>query len=652
MLIETRKSPRAQVYQPDARDVQWTGGVWKERTETCARVTVPHIRALFEDNAEIFHVVENFRIASGEHKGKHQGTPFGDGDFYKWMEAAMYAAMQNGDKKLEAELDAYIELIGRCQQPDGYLSTKQIIGEINGTGLGRLGDINDFEVYNFGHMFTSACLYKRIAGKDNFLNIAIKAAGYLKKMYEDAERTGEVQTAVCPSHYMGLIELYRTTGNEDFLKTAELAMALRDKVKNGTDDNQDRLPLREHHKIVGHGVRSTYLYAGVADLYLENGDETLLPVLHDVWNNCVHQKLYITGGCGAIYQGVSPYGEFWGSHRTHQAFGYEYQLPNITAYNETCASLGNIFWNTRMFAIEPDAKYMDVIERTMLNVTLASWGLDGNQYFYENMLRRTRSLDYKLVWPLERRERLSCFCCPPNLARTVAQSSELAYFLSEGVIWTGLYGASRLNYAFESGARGTLVQTTEYPYDGRISFHCENVENNAPITLKLRIPEWFSCGTVTVNGVSAPIEASPSSYIAVKLDRPAEDVVELDLNITPRLTVAHSKVEEDINQAAVECGPLVYCMETPDADLETLDDLMLPANASFTAADMEIKGRKVRTLETEVMVRHSEGFDREALYQTLRAPSFERRKARLIPYYAWDNRGFGEMRIWIPIYFG
>mgnify|MGYP000426450302 FL=1 len=219
-----------------------------------------------------------------------------------------------------------------------------------------MGDINDFEVYNFGHLFTAACLHKRLTGKDSFLKIAVKTADYLEGMYADALEKGEVQTAVCPSHYMGLVEMYRTTGEERYLKLAEQAISLRDSVKEGMDDNQDRIPLRKHEKIIGHAVRANYLYAGVADLCLEEEDEELKEVLHKVWRSLVDKKLYLTGGCGALYNGTSPYGNFFVDQKVHQAYGYEYQLPNITAYNETCASLGGVFWAYRMFQMEPEAR--------------------------------------------------------------------------------------------------------------------------------------------------------------------------------------------------------------------------------------------------------------------------------------------------------
>ena len=216
-------------------------------------------------------------------------------------------------------------------------------------------------------------------------------------------------------------------------------------------------------------MRATYLYAGVADLYAEEGDKEYLDVLHKVWKNMVNTKIYLTGGVGALYNGASPYGDFWNHQLIHQAFGYEYQLPNVTAYNETCASIGLVMWAYRMFLIEPKAEYFDVIERALLNVNLAAVSLDGKKFFYENMLRRAKKLEYKLIWPLTRTEYLISYCCPPNLARMVTQSGEYAYTVSDDSIYTGIYGECEAALTLKNGAAFTLKQKTEYPYDGKIT---------------------------------------------------------------------------------------------------------------------------------------------------------------------------------------
>ena len=648
MLTDTSRSPYARANGIPYQDVRWTSGLYKERFDTCAQVTVSHLQHMFESK-DISHVVENFRIAAGEAEGEFAGTVFGDGDFYKWMESATYTAVRTGNQALLNQLEAYIALFSRAQLPDGYLSTKQIIGERQGNGVSRQGDINDFEVYNMGHMFTSACLYYRLTGRDSFLNVAKKAANYLRDLYDTAARTGEVQTAVCPSHYMGLIEMYRTTGDAEYLRIARLAIQLRDSVKNGMDDNQDSIPLKQHRKIIGHAVRANYLYAGVTDLYMEEGDPDYRTVLDAVWNHLVTQKMYITGGCGALYNGASPYGYFFKHQLVHQAYGYEYQLPNVTAYNETCASLGGVFWAWRMFLMNPSAQYMDMLERMMLNVNLAGISLDGRRFFYENMLRRAKDLPYELIWGQERSEYILSYCCPPNLARTIAQTAEYAYAVNEDGLWTGLYGDNEASFTLKNGAAFTLRQQTDYPFDGRITFTV-SVSNGKPFALRLRIPAWAEQAVLHCPDRTIALSAADAgSYYTVDVARPEGFTMTLDLHMIPRVTVGHGLIEEDRNQAAIEVGPLVYCVESPDTDAPSLEDLLLPLNPAYTVTDGEVAGRPMKVLETTMLRQVTAEADREKLYRTLQAPALERVQVRLIPYYAWDNRGRGEMLIWLPL---
>ena len=647
MLTDTRKSQYAKVNAPEYRAVEWTSGFWKETVDACANHMVPQLQKMFEAK-EISHVVENFRICAGEAEGDFDGTVFGDGDFYKWMESELYSAAQLKDEKRFETVEKYITLIGKAQQEDGYISTKQIIESAGGSGE-RMRDINEFEVYNMGHLFTSACLYKRVTGKDSFLVIAEKAANYLQKMYEEAEKKGDVQTAVCPSHYMGLIEMYRTTGEEKYLKLAGKAVLLRDSVKEGLDDNQDRIPLKQHEKIIGHAVRATYLYAGVADLYAEQGDKDYLTMLRKVWRNMMDTKIYLTGGLGALYNGTSPYGNFFVDQKIHQAFGYEYQLPNITAYNETCASIGLVMWAYRMFLIEPKAEYMDVLERAMLNVNLAAVSLDGKKYFYENMLRRAKKLEYELVWPLTRSEYILSYCCPPNLARAIMESKEYAFTMTRDAVYTGMYGENQANLKLENGAEFTMEEKTEYPYDGNICFQISHVKKDVPITLKLRIPGWAEHAVIHVNGTTVQLgRDAAGTYQDVCLQQLDNAEVLLKLDMPVRYTVANPMVEEDSNQIAVERGPLVYCMETPDCSTETLDDLYLDPDQTFTTGEMSICGRKIGILEGEASKIMREDYDPSALYQTFRKTKREDIAVRMIPYFAWDNRGMGEMRIWMP----
>lgn len=345
-----------------------------------------------------------------------------------------------------------------------------------------------------------------------------------------------------------------------------------------------------------------------------------------------------------------PYGNFFVHQLVHQAYGYEYQLPNITAYNETCASLGGVFWAYRMFQLGPKAEYFDIIERMMLNTNLAALSMDGKKFFYENALRRAKKLDYELIWPLTRSEYILSYCCPPNLARTIAQSGEYAYTVSEDTVWLGMYGANRAEIALENGAEFTLVQETEYPYDGRIRFTCENVKSDTGFYLNIRVPGWAEQGLIQVGEKTIELtKAEAGSYQKVYVEHPSETEVIVDLVMEVRYTVANTMVEETVGQTAIERGPLVYCCESVDVNVETLDDIYIDVNSPVKLCDMQIEGRTVQALEMEEYRVNRTGYDREALYQRWKPQGMEKTTMRFIPYFAWDNREFGEMRVWFPI---
>ncbi|MBQ7679383.1 MAG: glycoside hydrolase family 127 protein [Butyrivibrio sp.] len=650
MLTDTTRSPYAVAAPLPGEGTTWTKGFWHDVEETNANATIPELLHMFEDR-DISHIVENFRICAGEAEGSHAGTVFGDGDFYKWLEAAMFTAAHRRDDALWQQIEGYIDLIGRAQQPDGYLSTKQILGEREGNGVHRMGDINDFEVYNFGHLFTVAALHLRLTGRDSLLRIASRTADYLDRMYEEARQKDEVQTSVCPSHYMGLVELYRATGDRKYLTLAHTAIALRDSVHNGLDDNQDRLPLMKHRRIIGHAVRANYLYAGLADLYLEEGDTGAREVLDAVWADLVNTKLYVTGGCGALYNGASPYGDFFSHQLVHQAYGYAYQLPNITAYNETCAGVGLVMWAYRMFQINPLAEYFDIIERAMLNTNLAAVSLDGLRFFYENMLERTKHLDYALVWPLHRTDYITSYCCPPNLARLLAQAGEYAYMSStpqSGLPWTiytGLYGDSRVRITAPCGGSFLLVQETDYPYSGQILLHAAEVEGlSQDLRLALRIPGWAESAHVTViRGTSqhrVEITCTPQGHYEM-IDIPAAELaecrIELLLEMPVRLTTAHPMVEEDRGRACVERGPLVYCLEAADTDGGSLQALRLPVAHDLTPVSVEIAGRQMTALKG-TLLRDSSVESQHTLYRHILPEALVQQPVTLIPYFAWNNR--------------
>ncbi len=302
-LVNTSQSPHAQLKSVDMQDVTWTGGFWGEKFRISGENTLPHMWDLYHD-AEETHAVRNFEIAAGLLKGEFDGPSFHDGDFYKIFEgmAAHYAETQ--DPEIDAKMDKAIALIAKAQRKDGYLHTPVLIEERWGTlGEEELQKQLGFEKYNMGHLMTAACVHHRATGKDNFLNVAKGVADFLYEFYKKASPQ-LARNAICPSHYMGVVEMYRTTGDKRYLELAQNLIDIRGKTDDGTDDNQDRVPFRDQTEAMGHAVRANYLYAGVADLYAETGEEKLLENLESIWNDVVHRKMYITGGCGALYDGV------------------------------------------------------------------------------------------------------------------------------------------------------------------------------------------------------------------------------------------------------------------------------------------------------------------------------------------------------------
>jgi len=419
-------------------DVRWTAGFWAERFAVCRDATVPAMGRLMA-GTERSQFLHNFRVAAGLADGTHRGPSWNDGDFYKWLEAAAAVYSVTKDRDLDRQMHEAIAVLAKAQRADGYLHTPVLIRQRNGDAAAKpFEDRLAFEMYNLGHLFTAGCVHHRATGKRSLLDLATKAADFLIEAFRDppAELT---RHAVCPAHYMGLVELSRTTGEKKYLALAVRLLDLRDKAVGGGDDNQDRVPFRKQTEAVGHAVRANYLYAGAADVVAETGDRTLLDPLEKIWSNVVGRKLYVTGACGALYDGASPDGSRDQKQitRTHQAYGRDYQLPNSAAHNETCAAIGNVLWNERMLRITGEAKYADVLERSLYNAVLAGVSLDGRRFFYTNTLRQLDD-GPELRWSRRREEWISCYCCPPNVARMIAQAHTLSYGRSDGALWVHL----------------------------------------------------------------------------------------------------------------------------------------------------------------------------------------------------------------------
>jgi DUF1680 family protein len=358
---------------------------------------------------------------------------------------------------------------------------------------------------------------------------------------------------------MGVVELYRTTGELRYLALAERLLAMRNLVEDGGDDNQDRIPFLQQREAVGHAVRANYLYAGAADLLIETEDDRLRAPLESCWHNLVTRKMYVTGGCGALYDGASPDGSPDQSQitRVHQAYGRDYQLPNVTAHNETCAAIGSVLWNWRMFLLTGEAKYIDVLELALYNSVLSGVSLSGVDYFYVNPLRQTDPLPVALRWSRTRVPFVTSYCCPPNVLRTIAQANGYAYARAadEEAVYVNLYGSGTLAIKF-AGAPFRLRQTTEYPWAGRVQITIDSCPADE-VALHLRIPGWAIDATLRVNGEPVDADLTPGTFAELRRAWTPGDVVELELPMPATLLEANPLVEETRNQVAVKRGPIV-----------------------------------------------------------------------------------------------
>ena len=653
-VVDTAKSPHAKLQPIALNDVRWTEGFWADRFATLREKSIPAMWELMRDG-KYKPFLGHFKIAAGDAEGDYHGAPWNDGDFYKFLEAvtAVYAVTQ--DPELAAILGESIAAIAKAQRDDGYLHTPVLIAQRHGDqSVQPFQDRHNFEMYNMGHLLTAACLYYRVTGREDFLDVAKKTADFLCRTFENPS-PDLARNSVCPAHYMGAIELYRTTGDRKYLKLAQTFLEMRnlgvsdgDKIIGG-DDNQDRIPFVDQREAAGHAVRANYLYAGAADLYLETGDAQLMKPLEAIWQNVVERKLYVTGGCGALYDGASPDGSEQQEQisRTHQAYGRNYQLPNLTAHNETCAAIGNVLWNWRMFLATGEAKYVDVIELSLYNAILAGISLDGVDFFYVNPLRNIEPLPTALRWARTRVPFVTSFCCPPNVLRTLAEVSGMAYSHAGDELWVNLYGGNRMSTEL-NGSRLTITQTTDYPWDGQINFTVDECSDK-PFALKLRIPGWCDGATLSVNDAAVAGKLASGSYAELRRAWKAGDRVTLNLPMPPRLIEANPQVEETRNQLAVQRGPIVYCLESPDLPAGVrVHEVALPGDTELRVVHGPKLLGGVTMIETTGTVR-KEGDWTGRLYRPLDNDARGRAiDMRLIPYYAWANRGPSEMTVWMP----
>lgn len=652
-LVNTSKSTYVPLSSVDMGDVLWTSGFWAERFSVCRNAMVPHLWKTYTD-PNVSHSFKNFEIAAGLDTGSHAGPPFHDGDFYKLLEAVASLYAITKDKQLDALMDSVIPVIARTQREDGYIHSPVMIAKGNkAAGVKEFEDRLNFETYNMGHLMTAACIHYRATGKTTLLDVAIKAANYLDHFYKTASPE-LARNAICPSHYMGVVELYRTTRNPAYLELAKNLINIRGYVENGTDDNQDRIPFRQQTTAMGHAVRANYLYAGVADVYAETGEDSLMNCLNKIWDDVVYRKMYITGACGALYDGVSPYGTSYEPReiqKTHQAYGRPYQLPNMTAHNETCANIGNVLWNWRMLQITGDAKYADVLELALYNSVLSGISLDGDRFFYTNPLSASGQYPYQLRWHGGRVNyiRLSN-CCPPNVVRTIAEVSNYAYSVSGKGLWLHLYGGNSLSTHLKDGAALKLSQQTAYPWDGKITVTLQAAPVT-PFTIFMRIPGWSRNARVLINGKPAGVGAVPGQYASIHRSWKAGDVITLQLPMPVTLMESNPLVEETRNQVVVKRGPIVYCLESADLPKgANLFNIVLPDQAKLQPVPMKIDNSNLMGLTGNALLRKDTGW-KNTLYREAAVNDTRPVKVTFIPYYAWGNRELSDMTVWVPKYF-
>lgn len=656
-LIDTTRSPSARMYMVDLADVKWTDGFWAERFAVCRTTMVPHLWEIFSSDTES-HAWANYRIAAGLQPGKFSGPPFNDGDFLKWFEALAQVYAVTHDPAIDRQMDQIIAVVAKAQREDGYLHTQTIIPQRQGDPkVKEFAEREHFETYNMGHLMTAACIHYRATGKTTLLDCARKAADYIDHLCQTVPQD-LAKNAICPSHYMGVVELYRTTREPRYLALAKQLIEIRSLVPDdvGSDMNQDRVPFRQMAEAVGHAVRANYLYAGVADVFAESGDPSLLKTISTISDNVSGRKLYITGATGALYDGASPDGSTKNAtiKPVHQAYGRDYQLPNLTAYNESCATVGYVLWQWRMFELTGDAHFTDLVEQSLYNGVLPAIGLDGKSYFYVNALRKLKDFDWPLRWSRERTPNIkSSFCCPPNVVRTIAEAHNYVYTLSRDTLWVNLYGADTLDTAWLDGARIKLTQETDYPWSGDVKLTIAEAPAR-DITLKLRIPGWLHAraASLRVNGRPVDAELTPGTYAEVKRAWKSGDVVELALDFKPSLWEANPLVEETTDQVAVRCGPLVYCLESNDLPAGVrLTDVALAlddAHRQFTARREKIAGVNLVTLTVPAFAMGRSAWPPGQLYREAARPAPREFPLTLVPYYAWDNRGDTEMSVWLP----
>lgn len=635
------------------RDFTVGEGFFGRYEKLVQEVVLPYQERALNDQiegAEKSHCIENFRMAAkklktGSCDGEFYGMVFQDSDVAKWLEGAAYCLAQSPDAELEKRCDEIIELIGEAQHEDGYLNTYFTVKEPDK----RWTNLHEaHELYCAGHMIEAAVAYAECTGKKRLLEIMCRMADHI---YRHFIKEGAEGYPGHPEIELALMRLYRCTKDERYRELALHFINVRgvdpdyykkEMEKNpwrvwgsNVEDkeyNQNYAPVRKQDKAVGHAVRAVYLYTGMADAALETKDTELAAACKTLWNNITQHRMYVTGAIGSAYEG--------------EAFTKDDHLPNDTAYAETCAAIGLIFFSNKMLYLERDGKYADVMERALYNCVLAGMQLDGTKFFYVNPLEALPGISgeaqtHRHALPV-RPKWFTCACCPPNVARLLGSVAEYAWHVDEGTLFSNLFVAGTLDMTERFGGRVSL--RTAYPYDNQLEYRFTPQEGKTgmEVSLAIRIPAWSEKTEIRLNGKSVECEVK-NGYAYIKGIYTADDVIAVAFTMTARRVYTSSRVSANTGKTALQMGPLIYCAEGVDNENDVLS-LSLKRDGKIRVSEYlpdALFG--IRKL-------FAEGY-RETVNEELY--SFDRQKVQpcqvtFVPYYTWANRGLNQMRVWIP----
>lgn len=626
---------------------------WGQRLEASRIVTIPLAFSKCESEGRytnFSNAAEHMKDPSKVFKVNGVGYSFDDTDPYKTIEGASYILQTYPDKKLKLYIDSVLNVIASAQEPDGYLYTSRTQNPDDPhhwAGPTRWSKVEDLshEFYNLGHMVEGAVAHYQATGSRKFLDIAIRYADCVIR--EVGDKPG--QACVVPGHQiaeMALCRLYLVTGDRKYLDQAKFFLDYRGKTTIKTEYSQSHKPVVEQDEAVGHAVRATYMYAGMADVAALTGDSAYINAIDAIWDNIVNKKLYITGGIGATASG--------------EAFGPNYYLPNMSAYCETCAAIGNVYVNHRLFLLHGESKYYDVLERSLYNGLISGVSLDGGKFFYPNPLE-SMGQHQRQAW-------FGCACCPSNISRFVPSLPGYVYAVKDRSVYVNLFLSNTSNLTV-AGKKVALTQTTGYPYCGDINI---KVDRNScgQFDLKIRIPGWLKSRplpgelysysdnkrlgySIKVNGVEAEGSVTEDGYFTIPRKWKKGDVVTIHFDMEPRTVRASEKVEADRGMVSIERGPIVYCAEWPDNKFD-IKSVLINQTPEFTLEQRDLeafipeaskaklntyKTQQITTLTTDAQTL---AFDKQGKLTT------EEVKLTLIPYYAWCHRGNGDMKVWIP----